>query len=276
MIQTTLSVGPYEVFVLVDGTYEAPIADLLHMEDADRRHRAVADWPGGRWSVDVNCFALSGPDGLILVDAGAGDHWGPAYGKATARLIEAGFQPEQVTAVLLTHIHGDHALGLLDGDKPRFPNADIYVPQGDLAWYGDADNLERTPPGIRGSFRTVGLLDAAYGVQVKPVNIGPVLPGISAIALPGHTPGHTGYLIHDDRRSLLLFGDVVHLDTLQFADPQFGFTYDLDPGQALHSRQTALDMAAREGWFVGGGHISGIRHIVRVGDGFAYAQENSG
>jgi glyoxylase-like metal-dependent hydrolase (beta-lactamase superfamily II) len=273
---STLSVGLYAVHVLVDGTYEAPIEDLIHVEDPELRTKAIARWGKPTFAVDVNCFALHGPEGLILIDAGAGEHWGPAYGKATLALHDAGFTPERVGAVLLTHIHGDHALGLLAGEKARFPNADIHVPQGDLAYYGDPANIERTPSGVRGGFKNLELVRQAYGPRVQPVGTGAVLAGIDAMALPGHTPGHTGYLIHGDRKNLLVSGDVVHLDALQLADPRLGFGYDLDIDSAFHSRNAALKTATREGWYVAGGHLRGIRRLVRSGDGFAYAQENHG
>lgn len=273
MTSTNLSVGPYEIYVFVDGTYSAPIADLAIGDDPAVRDRAIQRWGKRDFAVNVNCFGLHGPDGLILIDAGTGDYWGPAYGKAPAAMREAGFAPEQVSTVLLTHVHGDHALGLLDNDKARFPNAEVCLPAGDFAHYGDPANLDRTPEGVRGGFKNFDLLRKAYGMQLTSLGLGPVLPGIEAIALPGHTPGHTGFLIHDDRKSLLVWGDVVHLDSLQLGDPTLGFIYDFDPQAALHSRQIAFERAAREGWYVAGGHVTGIRRIERRGSGYAFTEE---
>ena len=121
--------------------------------------------------------------------------------------------------------------------------------------------------------RTLERLKRAYGVQLSAIDLGPVLPGIDAIALPGHTPGHTGYIVHDDRKSLLVWGDVVHLDALQLADPAVGMDYDIDPQAALRSRQIALETAAREGWYIAGGHVTGIRQVERRGSGFAFREE---
>lgn len=267
-------IGDIDVHVLVDGIYEAPISDLIHTKDTVLRDQAIAAWNGDNFAVDVNCFALSGPAGLILVDSGAGEHWGPAYGHAATRLAEAGFAPAQVNTVLLTHIHGDHALGLVDGLAARFLNANVYLPRADLAWYGDNANLERTPENVRGGFRNLKLVSDVYGNRLKPVEPGPVLPRISAIALPGHTPGHSGYMLQHGGESLLFCGDVIHLDALQLADPQFGFNYDFDPELARDSRQKVLEKAADEACYVAGGHITGIRRIVRSGKGFAFAEEN--
>jgi glyoxylase-like metal-dependent hydrolase (beta-lactamase superfamily II) len=262
-MRTTLSVGAYEVYVFHDGIYTAPIADLLHSRGEVERDRAIARWGKPDFSVDVNCFGLHGPDGLVLIDAGAGTFWGPAYGKAEASIRQAGFTPEQVSTVLLTHNHGDHALGLFDAEKrPRYPNADIRLPRGEFVDYGN-----------KNAVRTLAWMKDAYGVQLTPLDFGPVLPGIDAVALPGHTPGHTGYLIHDDRKSLLISGDIVHLEALQLADPDIGFDYDADFSDALHSRRTALEKVEREGWHIAGGHITGIRRLRRDGSGFAFVEE---
>ncbi len=269
MPRNTLSVGAYEIYLFFDGIYSAPIADLVHADGDLARDRAIAHWGKPYFSVDVNCFGLHGPDGLILIDAGAGEHWGPEYGKAEAALRLAGFTPEQVNTVLLTHIHGDHALGLLAGDAARYPNADVRLPRGDFDHYGDSSRFDTSP----GSARTLERLQRAYGVQLSAIDIGPVLPGIDAIALPGHTPGHTGYIVHDDRKSLLVWGDVVHLDALQLADPAVGMDYDIDWQAALHSRRIALETATREGWYIAGGHVTGMRQVERRGAGFAFREE---
>ena len=269
----TLSVGAYEVHLIRDGVYKAPIEHLTHARGEPARQAAIAAWGKPDFSVDVNCFALHGPEGLILIDAGAGDEDGPDYGNAPLALRDAGFGPEQVSHVLLTHIHGDHVGGLFVGNAARYPNAHIYVPRGDLTFYVDAPSREPAA-NKRNGIANVNRLRAIYGERLTPIDFGPVLPGIDAVALPGHTPGHSGFFIHDDRRSLLVWGDVVHLDPLQLNDPEAGLRYDIDQAAAVHSRQMVLARASREGWYVAGSHITGIRHVVQAGGGYAFAEEN--
>ncbi|MDQ6437569.1 MBL fold metallo-hydrolase [Mesorhizobium sp. LHD-90] len=269
----SLPIGDFKVHVLKDGIYRAPIGDLIHVRGEPARQSAIDAWTSPDFSVDVNCFALDGPGGLWMIDAGAGTAWGPAYGKAPAALRDAGFSATDVSAVLLTHIHGDHALGLFEGEKARYPNARLLIPRGDLAYYGDSAILEATPKENRSSFRTVAKLREIYGTRIEVFEAGPVLPGISAIDLPGHTPGHTGFLIHGGRENLLVWGDVVHLDTLQLADPAVGFDYDRDPELALRSRRHALESAVGENWLVAGSHITGVHRVKRHGDGFAFTGE---
>lgn len=273
---TTLSVGAYEIYVLRDGVYKAPIDHMIHGKGEVARQAAIELWGGLEFAVDVNCFALHGPEGLVLIDSGAGDEDGPDYGNAQLALRDAGFATDQVNHVLLTHIHGDHIGGLFDGDAARYPNALVHVPRGDLAFYVDEPSGAEPPANKRNGIANVKRLKRTYGKRVTAFDFGPVLAGVDALALPGHTPGHSGFLIHDDRRSLLIWADIVHLDPLQLADPEAGLRYDIDPAAAIHSRQMAFELSAREGWYVAGSHVTGIRHIVRSAGGYAFAQENHG
>lgn len=263
-----LSIGDYRAHLFFDGIYPTPAADLQHSDPAERE-RVINQLATPIIEIDVNCFGIEGPSGLILVDAGTGEHWGPAYGKAPDAMRAAGFELEQVKTVLLTHIHGDHALGLLDGEAARFPNAEIRLPRTEADHYGDSSKFERPPEGCR----TLERLRRAYGARLSWVDPGLVLPGIEAIALPGHTPGHTGYLVRGNDRAMLFWGDVVHIEALQLTDPLLGFDYDVDFEAAQRSRQFALDAAARQGWYIGGGHVKGFRQIERRGAGFSFREE---
>ena len=102
-----------------------------------------------------------------------------------------------------------------------------------------------------------------YAGRIHPAPPGLVRPGIRLIPLPGHTVGHSGYLIEGEK-SLLLWGDALHLSDLQASDPEIGFVYDFDAAGARASRRAILDRAAHEGWIVSGGHIEGFRRVVRI------------
>jgi glyoxylase-like metal-dependent hydrolase (beta-lactamase superfamily II) len=99
-------------------------------------------------------------------------------------------------------------------------------------------------------------LQQIYGSRIRRIADGPVLPGVEAYPLPGHTPGHTGYLVGDEGSSLLIWGDTLHLGELQPGDPKVGLIYDLDAETAARTRQATLEHAAREGWVIVGGHVS--------------------
>ncbi|WP_186419378.1 MBL fold metallo-hydrolase [Bosea sp. CS1GBMeth4] len=259
--------GSYEVLTLDDGVFEAPLDVLIHADGEAARAAALARWGKPKVSIVVNCFALRGPDGITLVDAGTGPSWGEAMGHAPAAMARAGIAPTQVERVLITHLHGDHALGLFDGDAARFPNAELIVPEADFGFFGNEANRARTPQNRQGGFAVTAAVKARYAGRIRPVAPGLVRPGITLLPLPGHTVGHSGYLI-DGEESLLLWGDALHLSDLQASDPDIGFVYDFDAASARASRRTILARAAGEGWIVSGGHIEGFRRVAENGAGY--------
>lgn len=261
--------GSYDVSVFVDGVYRAPIGHLAHAVSDAVRDAAVAAWSAPTIDMDVNLFALSGPDGITLVDAGTGPFWGPELGLGRAALAEAGIRPGDVRRVLLTHLHGDHALGLFDEAGPFFPQAEVFAPEPDLAFFTNTALKETVPAYRRGGFDIAVRLLATYSDRVTRIGEGPVLPEIEAIAMPGHTPGHFGYLIGEGTERLALWGDLVHAPALQLADPDFCFIYDADSATGAASRRTMLARAADEGWIVSGGHISGFMRVAREGDAWS-------
>lgn len=268
MAQQPRRVGAYEVSILHDGVFEAPLDVLIHGDGQAARDEAVARWGKPKVSIVVNCFALKGPDGITLIDAGTGPFWGEAMGHAPAAMAAAGIAPEDVARVLITHLHGDHALGLFDGDAARFPNAEIIVPEADFGFYGDEANRARTPENKRGAFAITATLKKLYAGRIRSVPAGEARPGISLIALPGHTHGHSGYLIEGADESLLLWGDALHLSDLQASDPDIGFVYDFDAATAFASRRGILERAAHENWLVSGGHVDGFKRVVKKGAGY--------
>jgi glyoxylase-like metal-dependent hydrolase (beta-lactamase superfamily II) len=263
--------GHYDVSILHDGFYEAPSEVLTHTAGEAARRDAIAQWGLPKLRIPVNAFLLQGPDGITLVDAGTGTAWGDAYGHARAALQGLGVEPGQIRRVLVTHLHGDHALGLVDGDKPYFPEAEIIVPAADLAFFGDEAKRAATPQNRQGGFGIAATLKRLYAGQMRPAEPGSVLPGIELMALPGHTYGHGGYLIEGEARSLLLWGDALHLSSLQATDPDIGIVYDLDGAMAAHTRRVILDRAHRGGWIVSGGHIEGFATVGKRGSGYELA-----
>ena len=262
--------GSYEVKVLIDGVYKAPIEHLAHASSEATRDAAVAAWGAPTVDMDVNLFLLKGPDGVTLVDAGTGPFWGPQLGLGRGALAAVGVQPEDVVRVLVTHLHGDHALGLFADDGVYFPKAEIFAPKPDLDFFGNTALKETVPPYRRGGFDIAARLLASYGERVRPVEEGPVLPEIEAIAMPGHTPGHFGYLIGEGIDRLVLWGDLVHAPALQLDDPDFCFIYDADAAQGAASRRSIFARASEDGWTASGGHVSGYVRVERAGEAWRF------
>lgn len=260
--------GRYDVLLLRDGVFEPSVDMLTHADGEMARLRVVERWGWRRMRLDVNCFALLGPEGVMLVDAGAGNTWGTAYGAARNGLAAAGIEPEDVVRVLLTHLHGDHGLGLFAGESAYYPNAEVLLPRGDFAYFNDPAGHAAAPQARRGGYELTEKLIDVYQGRLSSTEPGPLMEGIEARALPGHTPGHTGYLIGEGDDKLLIWGDILHVDSLQAGDPKIGTRFDLDPVSALATRAETLEAAAREGWTIAGGHVHGFGRVER--DGAAY------
>lgn len=262
--------GSYEVTTLVDGVFNAPVEHLTHASSEAARAAAVSAWSGPTVDMDVNFFVLRGADGVILVDAGTGPFWGPLLGLGRAALQADGIAPHDVDYVLLTHLHGDHALGLFTDDGAYFPNAQVFAPKPDLEFFGNQALKETVPAYRRGGFDIAARLLDAYNGRVTMVDEGPVLPEIEAIAMPGHTPGHFGYLIGNGTERLVLWGDLVHAPALQLDDPDFCFVYDADPAQGAASRRGIFERASGQGWIASGGHVSGFVRVEKAGEGWRF------
>jgi glyoxylase-like metal-dependent hydrolase (beta-lactamase superfamily II) len=260
-----LRVGRYEVTRLCDGVFQAPVDALTHIEGEAARQKAIARWGAKSIPIEVNCYALQSADGTALIDAGGGPLLGPSFGQVRTSMREAGISPEDVRHILITHIHDDHVLGLFEEESPYFPNAEILVPGTDFSFFTDPVAEESVPEARRGGFFVAERLRQIYGPRVRLCPEGQILPGIEARRLPGHTPGHTGYLLNGDTDALFLWGDTLHVGALQPSDPQIGMIYDLAPNIAAATRRVALEEAAQGGWVVAGGHI-GFGRVLSVND----------
>jgi glyoxylase-like metal-dependent hydrolase (beta-lactamase superfamily II) len=258
----------FDVIRLVDGVFEIPADSFLYVGDEAEGARIRAAKAGAGTPVPVNCFLLKGAAEVILIDAGTGTAWGPGLGHARAALEAEDILPDTVDRVLLTHVHGDHALGLFEGDAAYFPRARISVPATDLAFFTDPANRAAEPEARRSVFDIADKLLRLYAGRIDAFEGDAPLPGITAIPLPGHTPGHTGYQLETPEGGLLLWGDAMHLADAQPRDQRIGLMYDQDPHRAWESRRAVLERAAEEHLRVGGGHLEGFFRVARDGGGF--------
>jgi glyoxylase-like metal-dependent hydrolase (beta-lactamase superfamily II) len=211
MTETSHTFGPYSVTLLQDGVFEPPNDILIHAGGAEALAAAKAGL-GETLHLQVNAFLVQGPGGVTLVDAGIGQAWGPGFGHARGLLAAAGIAPAAIDRVLLTHLHADHAMGLLDGDQAWLENAEIMVPALDMDYFSDDAVRASLPEAKHNAFDMTKTLLTAYAGRLRRIGPGPVpgMPGVELVALPGHTPGHSGYRFHGDG-DLLLWADTLHV-----------------------------------------------------------------
>jgi glyoxylase-like metal-dependent hydrolase (beta-lactamase superfamily II) len=258
----------FQVTILQDGIFEIPADSFLYVGDEAKGAGIRAEKAGAGTPVPVNCFLLRGNDEVLLVDAGTGSAWGPGLGHARTALAAQDILPEAVGRVILTHIHGDHALGLFEGEAAYFPHARISVPVTEIAYFTDEAARAATPEARRFVFDIAQKLLSLYAGRIDVFEGTAAYPGITALPLPGHTPGHTGYRLQTPEGEILLWGDAAHLADAQPRDPRVGLSYDIDPAQAAKTRQAAVALAADEGLRVSGGHLAGFFRVIPHGEGF--------
>ncbi len=268
--------GEVLVTALNDGSIELPAAAFVGITPEEREAFLRAQGCQPPFLSSINAFLLQWGSRTVLVDTGAGKLFGDACGQAMGNLRSAGVTPAEVTDVVLSHMHGDHVGGSLDGsDAPAFPNAAVWVAETEIAFWLSDERKAASPEARRSSFDTARKMLAPYAQRTHRFAYGEIMPGLEAIAMPGHTPGHTGFLVTSGAERLLIWGDVFHLPVLQAARPDIGTAFDSDPARAIETRKDALDRATREGLLVTGMHMSfpGFARIARAEAGYVVQPE---
>ena len=273
-----MALGAFEVTALYDGYIDLDPKILTGIAAPDIQSLIARMFQEATPGVQtaVNAFLVHTGANLVLVDAGAAGAFGPTLGGIAANIRAAGYDPAQVDTVLLTHLHGDHAAGLLGADgKPQFPNATVLAAGEEAAFWLDEAVAAKAPQEVQVFFKIARDAVAPYRAagRFKTFAAGeePV-PGIRTVAAFGHTPGHTGYLVSSGGKSLLAWGDVVHNHAVQFARPEAVIEFDISKEQALATRRKIFDDAARDRLWVAGAHLPfpGIGHVRAEGGAYAW------
>jgi glyoxylase-like metal-dependent hydrolase (beta-lactamase superfamily II) len=247
--QRVRQLGDIRVTALDDGYGDVPIAVVVNIDKAGAAALAELS-PGDDLLHPVfNAYLVETGGRRLLIDAGAGVHMGP-------NAAEAGIAPGNVDAIILTHCHPDHILGIVDKDwNAVFPNAELVVPELDEQYW-----LRGDPSKIDNEYQRVMTEHAQkaagpYSGRTRTISGGEVAPGVTMVPLPGHTPGHSGYMIEGGDKKLFLWGDIVHLPTFQ------------PPPLARETRKQTFERVIADGLEVGGGHLlaPGFARVERAG-----------
>lgn len=266
--------GDFRLTVLSDGTARRDPSSIMSHPDLVRRSYADAH-EALPVELSINCFLIDTGAKKILVDTGAGELFGAGSGTPVSNLRAAGYAPEDIDAVLLTHIHGDHSGGLSIGGKRVFPRALVYVDRRDPAYWLDVAHETKAPSAGQLTFRQSRQTVNPY-VESGMLRTfdGPtqLFDGIRSVTEYGHTPGMNGYLIESKGERLFLWGDIVHAAEVQFSHPEVTIDYDVDANAASHTRALRLAEAAQEGYLVGGAHLSfpGLGHVRATPNGYQW------
>lgn len=268
-------VGDFTITAVSDGYLHASFDLLANIDPTEASHMQESAGITDQTAIHINCYLVRGGGHTVLIDAGAGGfkQWG---GRLKTNLLRAGIRPGEIDAILLTHAHPDHVGGLMEASgEAVFPNAELVTHHREVAFWRDEGNLSRAPERARGNFLVARQAFDGYRNRLRTFEDGEVLPGITAMPLPGHTAGHTGYRLDSGDKSLLVWGDIVHFPQIQIPRPDVSIAFDQDAHLAAETRARLLDRLAAEHLLIAGMHLGepGFARIKRTGDTYAVAYE---
>jgi glyoxylase-like metal-dependent hydrolase (beta-lactamase superfamily II) len=274
--------GQDEAWILTDGTFDANAeADLAPTQHTAELKELLArnGLEANPFKLHVQVMLLRWRGQYVLIDAGCGTAYGPTLGKMGERLRAINVTPDDINAVIFTHLHPDHIAGAIDAQTRQvaFPKARFFVQKTEFDfWKGDAPDLSRARIDEKRKAGVLGMVKnglAILGPKLEVFNVGDKpLPGIKSIALFGHTPNQVGFVIKAEGGTLINGGDVFLDPTLHVAHPEWTLASDTAPELQLATRRGVLEFAVKEKAAFLCAHFPnpGFGYIHPRGDGFGY------
>jgi len=275
-----MMLGDVEITALSDGTVALPVDQLLTNTNPARVDRALGRAGlSSPLETSVNAYLINTGEKLVLIDSGAAALFGPTLGGLAANLKAAGYQPEQVDEIYLTHLHADHVGGLTIDGRMAFPNAIVRADGADADYWLNDTNLSRATKKDRPAFEAA---KAALQPYIEAHRFRPfrgatsLAAGISALPRHGHTAGHTTYLVQSRGQRLMFWGDLIHVAAMQFDQPAVTISFDTNARAAAIERKRAFADAATGNYLVAGAHLSfpGIGRVRASGRGYVWLPVN--
>ena len=271
-----MQLGDFEITALSDGTVPLPLDQMMSNISPDEvRELLAASFETLPVETSINAFLVNTGSKLLLIDAGAGKLFGPYGNRLLANLKAAGYGPEEIDAVLLTHLHGDHSGGLTVDGQRVFPNATVYLDKADRDYRFSAEAEAAAPANQKSMFPQSREALAPYEA-VNKVSLfqgaTQLFPGINTVAAHGHTPGHTLYSVESQGQKMTFFGDLVHAAAVQLPQPAATINFDADEPAAAADRIAMFGNFAAQRTLIAAAHISfpGLGYLRTSGAGYQW------
>jgi glyoxylase-like metal-dependent hydrolase (beta-lactamase superfamily II) len=259
-------VGAFECTSINDGARTFPLPDwyVRNVPKAEAAAAAEAAYmPKGMITVPFNPQLINTGSKLVLIDCGLGsalfEASKGAFGRTLANLTAAGVDPASIDVVMMSHLHPDHTNGIRAADGSlAFPNAEIMVPAKDWEFWMSEENAAKAQSNqmMKDYFANVRKVYAGIENKVTKYDWDQdIVPGIRSMATPGHTPGHTSYVVSSGSSTVLIQSDLTNIPEFFLRNPDWHAGYDIDADLAQQTRHKFYDMAAAEKTLVVGFHF---------------------
>jgi glyoxylase-like metal-dependent hydrolase (beta-lactamase superfamily II) len=269
-------VGHIEVTAIHDGFAMRPLEGFVRNAELAQVQQAAQDafLPTTALPITFTTLVLRQGDRVTLIDTGNGNMGAPTSGTWLANFRAAGFDPAQVNTVVISHFHGDHINGIrLKDGTAVFPSAEVMVPAVEWSFWMDDTRMNQAPEGMKGAFQGVRRVFGPIAKDVKQYENGKeIVSGLTTVGAPGHTPGHTAYMLSSGQGKLMIMSDITNHPALFVRNPDWSAVFDMDADQARQTRRRMLDIAASERAQVSFYHapFPATGHIAKDGNGFRF------
>jgi glyoxylase-like metal-dependent hydrolase (beta-lactamase superfamily II) len=273
-------VGSTEITAVTDGARANPLTDTfvrnVKKEEVNKALEAMY-LAKDQITVPYTPIVINTGTKLVVIDTGLGptlyEQSKGAIGQFHSNLTAAGIDRGAVDAVILSHFHGDHINGLITADnKPAFPSAEILVPTGEWKFWNDAGEESKAAGNalVEGNFKNIKRVFGALGNKVTQYEAGKeVVPGITAMATYGHTPGHVSHIVSSGNAKVMVQADVTNVP-LFVQNPGWFIQFDMDTAAAEATRRKFYDMLVAEKMLVQGFHypFPSLGYVEKAGTGY--------
>jgi len=268
-------IGSYELTAVHDGVWNRAIDEkFVRNAGWTEVQKAMSDafMEPGKLQISFTALVVNTGSKLIAIDTATGGQLTETAGMYGANLAAAGIDPKQIDTILISHFHPDHINGIRDKEGALvFPNAEIHVPAPEWDYWMDDGNLGKQPEAARPGWLNVRRVFKGIEDQVNKFEPGKdMAPGIMSVFTPGHTPGHTSYIVASGNQSIMALGDITNNPWLFVRNPDWQAVIDTDGAMAAETRHKVLDRVAADRTMVQGYHFPfpASGHIVKAGKGY--------
>lgn len=275
-------IGDFEVTTLNDGALAVPKVYPIFGKNQDpeavKAYLAENNLPTDKMKISFSPVIVNTGKEVVLFDSGYGEERREkGAGKAAEALAKAGFSPDQIDVVVITHLHPDHVSGLREGDKTTFPNARYVTGDTEYNFWTSKDVMESSDENM--ARRAGAVKNNVVPLAEKMTFIKPgtdVVTGITSIEAFGHTPGHMIYNIESNGQRFVIFADTTNHYAASLAKPDWHCAFDMDADKAVETRKKVLDMIATDKVASSGYHMPfpAVGYVEKHGSGYRWVPES--